>query len=103
MVMILPLESLKAGHGDLTGAIQAMIYHFLIACLENVQRLNSMRQQNRVRQGEQRHRLAEIDSDDLAHPPMIDLKARGGISTRGDGKTASGRYSHYRMMKCGSR
>ncbi len=81
MVMILPLDSLKAGHGDLTSTVQAMIYHFLIARLEYVQRLNRMRQQHRVRQGEQRHRLAEIDSDDFAHPPMIDPNTRGGIST----------------------
>ncbi len=83
MVMILPLDSLEAGHGDLTRTIQAVIHHYLIARLEYVQGLNRMRQQYRVRQGEQRHRLAEIDSNDLAHSSIIDPNPRGGISIRG--------------------
>ena len=82
VVMILPLDSLEAGHCDLTGAVKAMSHHFLIARFEYVQRLNRMRQQHRVRQGEQRHRLAEIDSDNLTHPPMIDPNPGGGVSTR---------------------
>ena len=92
VVMILPLESLEAGHGDLTGAIQAMIHHFLITGLEYMQRLNRMRQQHRVRQGEQWHRLAEIDSDDFTHRCNHRPRRRNEVEVLGCGSITGQGY-----------